>query len=390
MDVGDTADCFKYYANLVVEREKEQDRAIDVGNPSFECYIRREPVGVCGLVIPWNYPLLMAAWKIAPALAAGCTVVLKPSENTPLSALELAAIASRVGLPKGVLNVVNGYGPSTGSPLVEHPLVSKVAFTGSVLTGSKIAVKAASAIKKCSLELGGKSPIIVFNDADVDAVADWVSVGVFFNAGQVCSATSRLIIQEGIKDNVLKKLKNVIEGIKIGSGLDPANKLGPVVNELQYKKVSDFIKGGLAQGAKVLTGGVPAESEGYYIKPTIFYDVKPEMTIWREEIFGPVLSVMSFNTIDEALHLANNTEFGLGAAVISKDKETCKKVVRNLEAGIVWVNCSQPTFVQAPWGGYKQSGIGRELGPWGLENYLETKQVSTWVDDKTKGWGWFM
>jgi betaine-aldehyde dehydrogenase len=332
----------------------------------------------------------MAAWKIAPALAAGCTCVLKPSENTPLSALELAAIASRVGLPRGVFNVVNGYGPSAGTPLIEHPLVSKIAFTGSVPTGSKIAIKAAASIKKCSLELGGKSPIIVFDDADVDGVADWVSVGIFFNAGQVCSATSRLIIQEGIKDKVLGKLKSVIEGVKIGPGLDPSNKLGPLVNEVQYKKVSDFIKGGIAQGATPITGGVPVDSEGYFVKPTIFDNVKPEMTIWREEIFGPVLSVVSFKTIDEALHLANNTEYGLGAAVMSKDKETCKKVVRNLEAGIVWVNCSQPTFVQAPWGGYKQSGIGRELGPWGLENYLETKQVSTWVDEKSKGWGWFM
>jgi len=389
MDIGDSADTFKYYANLIVEREKEQDRHIDVGNPSFDCYVRREPVGVCGLVIPWNYPLLMAAWKVAPCLASGSTCVLKPSENTPLSALELAAVATRIGLPKGVLNVVNGYGPSAGSPLIEHPLVQKVAFTGSVATGSKVAVAAAKSIKKCSLELGGKSPILVFDDADVDAVVDWVSVGIFFNAGQVCSATSRLLIQEGIKKPVLDKLAELANKVKIGNGLDATNKLGPVVNEVQYKKISDFIKGGLAQGAKALTGGVPQDSEGYFVKPTIFVDVKPEMTVWREEIFGPVLSVVSFKTIDEALHLANNTEYGLGAAVMSKDKEVCKKVVRGLEAGIVWVNCSQPTFIQAPWGGYKQSGIGRELGPWGLENYLETKQVSTWVDEKTKGWGWF-
>jgi len=389
MDIGDTADTFKYYANLVVEREKEQDRTIDVGNPSFECFIRREPVGVCGLVIPWNYPLLMAAWKVAPCLAAGCTCVLKPSENTSLSALELAAIADRVGLPKGVLNVVTGYGPTVGSPLVDHPLVHKVAFTGSVATGSKVALKAASSIKKCSLELGGKSPIIVFNDADVDQVVDWISVGIFFNAGQVCSATSRLLIQEGIKDQVLSKLAEVAKKIKIGSGLDPTNKLGPVVNDIQYKKIVDFIKGGLAQGATPLVGGVPAESDGYFVNPTVFVNVKPEMTIWREEIFGPVLSVVTFKDADEALRLANNTDYGLAAAIMSKSQDTCRKMARGLEAGIVWVNCSQPTFVQAPWGGYKQTGVGRELGPWGLENYLETKQVSTWIDDKAKGWGWF-
>jgi len=231
--------------------------------------------------------------------------------------------------------------------------------------------------------------MIVFGDADVDQVVDWASVGIFFNAGQVCSATSRLIIHEDIKDAVLNKLKALAQKINIGDGLDPAHKLGPIVNEMQYKKVVNYIKSGIDQGAQTITGGVPKESGGFFVSPTIFVNVKPEMTIWREEIFGPVLSVMTFKDKDEAIKLANNTHFGLAAAVMSKDKATCKNVAQSLEAGIVWVNCSQPTFVQAPWGGYKQSGIGRELGPWGLENYYETKQVSTWVDEKTKGWGWF-
>jgi betaine-aldehyde dehydrogenase len=269
-------------------------------------------------------------------------------------------------------------------------LVQKVAFTGSVVTGSKIASLAAKEIKKCSLELGGKSAIIVNNDIDVDQVVDWVTVGIFFNAGQVCSATSRLLVHQDVKDKVLVRLAQVAKGIKIGSGLDKSNKLGPVVSEGQYKKIVNYIKGAIDQGAKVVTGGVPNEKEGFFIEPTVFADVTPQMTIWREEIFGPVLSVISFTNIDEAIRLANDTQFGLGAAVMSQDKAVCRKVAHELEAGLVWVNCSQPTFVQAPWGGYKQSGIGRELGPWGLDNYLETKQIVHWVDEKAKGWGWFM
>jgi len=389
--MNDTADCFRYFANMAVEREKsDAHTAIDVGNPSFTCSVKREPVGVCGLVIPWNYPMLMLAWKIAPALAAGCTTVLKPSELTPITALEVAGIASRVGLPKGVLNVVTGFGPAAGAPLVTHPLVRKIAFTGSVATGIRVAVAAAKEIKRCSLELGGKSALIVHNDADIEAFADWGSVGIFFNAGQVCSATSRLLIHEEIKDKALARLAQVAKGIKMGSGLDPTNKLGPLVNETQYSKVVGFIRQGVAEGAKLLTGGVPAERDGYYVEPTIFVDCTPHMSIWKEEIFGPVLAVITYTNLDDAIRLANDTQYGLGGAVMSADKAVCNKVANELEAGLIWVNCNQATFVQAPWGGYKASGIGRELGPWGFDNFLETKQISTWVDPKTKGWGWFL
>jgi betaine-aldehyde dehydrogenase len=315
--------------------------------------------------------------------------VLKPSELTSLSALELAGIATRIGLPKGVLNVVTGLGAGAGQPLVEHPLVQKVSFTGSVPTGSRIATTAAKDIKKCSLELGGKSPIIVFPDADLDQVYDWVSMGIFCNAGQICCATSRLLIHESIKEKVLARLAEIANKIKMGSGMDPSTKLGPVVNDTQYTKIAGYIKSGIDQGAKAVVGGVPADSAGFFISPTIFDNVKSDMTIWREEIFGPVLSVMTFKNADEAIELANNTIYGLAAAVMSKDKATCDRLTKELDVGTVWVNCSQPSFVELPWGGFKQSGIGRELGPWGLDNFLELKQVATWVDESAKGWGWF-
>jgi len=350
-------------------------------------------LGVAGLIVPWNYPLLMAAWKVAPCLAAGCTCVLKPSELTPLTALELAAAASRVGLPPGVFNVVLGTGPDAGAPLSEHPLVEKLAFTGSIPTGSKIAEAGSKSIKKVSLELGGKSPAIVLADADLDQVVDWATVGIFFNQGQVCSATSRLIIHRSIAADLLARLQVATEAIRIGSGLDTSVHMGPLVSKGQHEKVLAFIRSGVEEGATLVTGGCePAElsgSGGYYLRPTIFANVGTSMRIWREEIFGPVLCVKTFDTEEEALQLANDTNFGLAGAVFTRDRHLGEKIAHRLRVGIAWVNCSQPTFVQLPWGGYKQSGTGRELGPWGLMNYLETKQVSVWVNPNSKGWDWF-
>eukprot|EP01125_Pyxidicula_operculata_P006791 TRINITY_DN2333_c0_g1_i3.p1 TRINITY_DN2333_c0_g1~~TRINITY_DN2333_c0_g1_i3.p1 ORF type:complete len:705 (+),score=192.87 TRINITY_DN2333_c0_g1_i3:9-2123(+) len=392
-DVNDTVKCFRYYANMAIDKEKEQDKTIEGVHKQFNCYVRREPVGVCGLIIPWNYPLLMLAWKVAPCLAAGCTAVLKPSELTSLNALEIGAICSRAGLPQGVLNIVCGLGPQAGEALSLHPGVHKLAFTGSVPTGSHIMSNAALAVKRCSLELGGKSPIIVYQDADVEQAVDWISVGIFFNAGQVCSATSRLIVHESVKDQVLSGLINLINGIKIGNGLDASTKLGPLVSEGQFNRVAGYIKKGLDEGARLVTGGVPTSGEltqGYFIKPTIFDNVNPDMTIWKEEIFGPVLSVMTFKDPATAIQLANSSEYGLGAAVLSRNLDLCHSTARMLQAGIVWINCSQPTFVEMPWGGVKKSGIGRELGPWGLENYIEIKQVTAWADPNDKGWGWFV
>ena len=389
-DIDDAAGCFSYYADLAEELDTQAEVPIALPDARFTSVARREPIGVAGQIIPWNYPLLMAAWKVAPALAAGCTSVLKPSELTPLTALELARIAQETGLPAGVLNIVTGTGPDAGQPLAQHPAVRKLAFTGSVPTGVRVMAAAAQDIKNVSLELGGKSPFVVFDDADVAKAVEWIMFGIFWNQGQVCSATSRLIVQDRIAPALVDRLVQEAGKISIGDGLDPKTLLGPLVSAGQHKKVLDRIEGGRASGAKMLCGGGRPEhlNRGYYVTPTIFDDVPEDAAIWKEEIFGPVLTIRRFSEEAEALRMANATEFGLGAAVMSEDPARCARVARALEAGIVWVNCSQPTFTQAPWGGYKKSGIGRELGRWGLENYLEVKQITTYTSEKP--WGWYI
>jgi len=389
-DVGDAIGCFRYYAGLARELDQRQDQPLALPDPRFRCHIRHEPIGVAGQIIPWNYPLLMAAWKVAPALAAGATVVLKPSELTPLTALELAAAADRIGLPAGVLNVVTGLGVDAGSPLTEHPGVDKLAFTGSVPTGAKIMAAAARDIKNISLELGGKSAFIVFDDADVEAAVEWILFGIFWNQGQVCSATSRLLVQEHIAPRLIERLVEETRRITIGSGLEPGVLLGPLVSQGQHEKVLGFVDQGLASGARLLTGGRrPAHLErGYFIEPAIFDEPALNSILWREEVFGPVLCVKRFKTEEQALQMANASRFGLAAAVMSADLQRTARVANQLRAGIVWVNCSQPTFVEAPWGGMKHSGIGRELGEWGLHNYLEVKQVTEFVGQEA--WGWYL
>ncbi|WP_444436912.1 aldehyde dehydrogenase family protein [Pseudomonas sp. A6] len=389
-DVADAIGCFRYYAELARELDGRQDQALALPDERFRCRIRHEPVGVAGQIIPWNYPLLMAAWKVAPALAAGATCVLKPSELTPLSALELAAAADAIGLPAGVLNVLPGLGADAGGPLAQHPGVDKLAFTGSVPTGAKIMSTAAQDIKNVSLELGGKSAFIVFDDSDVEAAVEWILFGIFWNQGQVCSATSRLLVQEGIAPRLIERLVEATRAITIGNGLQPGVLLGPLVSQGQYDKVLGFIEQGKASGARLLTGGRrPAGlDEGWFVEPAIFDEPAENAIVWREEIFGPVLCVKRFKTEAEALRLANDSRFGLAGAVMSGDPQRAARVADGLRAGIVWVNCSQPTFTQAPWGGMKQSGIGRELGVWGLENYLEVKQVTEYVSDQA--WGWYL
>jgi len=305
----------------------------------------------------------------------------------------LGAILKEVGLPPGVMNIVTGLGPDAGQPLSDHPDVRKIAFTGSIPTGVRVMNSAAKDIKKISLELGGKSPFIIFSDSNLDQAAEWIMFGIFANQGQVCSATSRILVEDSIYDKLLLRLVEESKKIKIGSGLDPANILGPIVSEGQYQKILGFIQKGQDQGAKLAFGGIPTDPsllKGYFIQPTIFADVRDNMTIWKEEIFGPVVCLMSFKTEQEALELANNSPFGLAGAVMSKDKERCTRVANALQAGIVWINCSQPTFVEAPWGGMKSSGTGRELGPWGLENYLETKQITTYEDQDGLGYQWYI
>ncbi|MCP3728698.1 aldehyde dehydrogenase family protein [Paraburkholderia sp. CNPSo 3272] len=389
-DLGDAAGCFDFYAGLAEKLDENSEAPVALSDDRFSSVARKEPIGVAGAIIPWNFPMLMAAWKVAPALAAGCTMVLKPSELTPLTALELADIAAAADLPPGVLNVVTGFGKDAGAPLAEHRGVDKLAFTGSVPTGSRIMQAAARDIKNVSLELGGKSPFIVFDDSDIDAAVEWIMFGIFWNQGEVCSATSRVLVQRGIYERLLERLEEEARKITIGNGLEDGVLLGPLVSKGQYEKVLDAVQRGKDEGARLVTGGSRPKhlDKGYFMEPVVFADVPAESWVWNEEIFGPVVCIRPFDDEAEAVRSANDSRFGLGAAVMSRDMQRCERVARNLRAGIVWINCSQPTFTEAPWGGYKQSGIGRELGEWGLNNYLETKQITRYDSDKP--WGWYI
>ncbi|MGK9340232.1 aldehyde dehydrogenase family protein [Sinorhizobium meliloti] len=389
-DVADAAGCFDFYAGLAEQLDNDPEEPIALADARFTSKAVREPIGVAGAIIPWNYPLLMAAWKVAPALAAGCTVVLKPAEVTSLTALELAAVADEAGLPPGVLNIVTGAGSVAGQALIDHKGVDKLAFTGSGPVGSKIMAAAARDIKRVSLELGGKSPFVVFDDADIDEAVEWTMFGIFWNQGQVCSATSRVLVQERIYDRLLSRLIEETKKIMIGNGLEEGVLLGPLVSRRQYEQVLRAIEAAKAAGATIACGGKRPEGfdRGYYLEPTILTDVPLESDAWREEIFGPVLCIRPFSTEDEAIELANDSRFGLAAAVMSKDDVRAERVAAAFRAGIVWINCSQPTFTEAPWGGYKESGIGRELGRWGLENYLETKQITRFAAGEK--WGWYI
>ncbi|MGX9993289.1 aldehyde dehydrogenase family protein (plasmid) [Rhizobium sp. Z1P35] len=389
-DVADAAGCFDFYAGLAEQLDNNPEEAIALPDARFTSKAVREPIGVTGAIIPWNYPLLMAAWKVAPALAAGCTVVLKPAELTSLTALELAAVADEAGLPAGVLNIVTGAGSIAGQAIIDHRQVDKLAFTGSGPVGSKIMAAAARDIKRVSLELGGKSPFVVFEDADIDKAVEWIMFGIFWNQGQVCSATSRVLVHEAIYGRLLELLVEETNRIKIGNGLDEGTLLGPLVSKRQYDQVVAAIEGARKAGATVACGGTRPEGfdRGFYLRPTVLADVPLDSDAWKEEIFGPVVCVRAFKTEEEAVELANDSRFGLAAAVMSKDDARAERVAAAFRAGIVWINCSQPTFTEAPWGGYKESGIGRELGRWGLDNYLETKQITRFTSEDP--WGWYI
>lgn len=386
-DLGDAAGCFDYYAGLAEGLDGEVEE-IALPDDRFTARAVREPVGVAVAIIPWNYPLLMAAWKVAPALAAGCCMVLKPSEHTSLTALELGAIAEEAGLPPGVLNIVTGLGSEVGQALVDHPGVDKLAFTGSVPTGARLMAAAARDVKNISLELGGKSPFVVFADADIAEAVEWIMFGIFWNQGQVCSATSRVLVERPLYAPLLARLVEEARKIRLGDGLEPGTLLGPLVNQQQFDKVLGFIDRAVAAGATLATSGRAGRDRGYFVAPTILTDVALNAEAWTEEIFGPVVCLRPFDTEDEALRLANDTRFGLAAAVMSADTARAERVAAGFRAGIVWINCSQPTFTEAPWGGMKQSGIGRELGRWGLDNYLETKQITRLVSRQP--WGWYL
>ncbi len=383
-DLTDVATCFEYYGGLATKLHGE---VLNVPDNAVSMALR-EPLGVAGQIIPWNYPLLMAAWKLAPALCAGCTMVIKPAEQTPLTLLEFARFFEECGLPKGVVNVVTGFG-ETGAAIVAHQDVDKIAFTGSMEVGKIIMRSAADTLKKVSLELGGKSPNIFFADADFESAVDGALFGVFVNQGEVCSAGSRVLIQRPIYKKMLDAMVEKAKTIKLGSGMDRATKMGPVVSQEQMERVMRYQEIGKKE-AKVGVGGgrasVAGFEKGYFVEPTIFYDVDNSATIAREEIFGPVMSVIPFDDEAEALKIANDTPYGLAAAVWSRDIFKCFRMVKRLQAGIVWVNHMQPTYVEAPWGGYKMSGIGRELGPWGAEEYLQVKQVHINLNESPIGW----
>jgi betaine-aldehyde dehydrogenase len=382
-DMDDTATCFEYYGGLATKINGE---VLPVPADAV-AFAMREPMGVAGQIIPWNYPLMMAAWKIAPALAAGCTVVLKPAEQTPLSILELAKDFEKVGIPPGVVNIVTGDGPGAGAPLVSHPAVRKIAFTGSADVGKTIMRSAADQLKRVSLELGGKSPNIFFSDADFENAVDGALFGTFINQGEVCSAGSRVLVQREIYQKFVDAAAAKARTIKLGPGMDRDNKMGPLVSAEQRDRVAEYLKVGRSEAKVAVGGGRPKQYEkGWYIEPTIFYDVDNSARIAQEEIFGPVMSVIPFKDEAEAIRIANETQYGLAAAVWTRDIFKAFRVVKSLEAGIVWVNHMQPTFVEAPWGGYKASGFGRELGHWGVEEYLETKQVFINLDEKPIGW----
>ncbi|KAL7693309.1 putative aldehyde dehydrogenase domain, aldehyde/histidinol dehydrogenase [Plasmopara halstedii] len=385
-DMEDVSGCFAYYAKAAEALDARQDQKVDLPMENFLGALRYEPVGVVGAIIPWNYPALMALWKLAPALAAGCTVILKPSENTPLSALQLAQVAADVNLPAGVLNVINGLGAEAGGPLVSHPDVHKVAFTGSVSTGRNIMTEAAKDIKRVSLELGGKSPAIVFDKVNIERTVEWVMFGCFWTNGQICSATSRLLVHENFADTFVSLLVKETQKLVLGDPLESTVQMGPLVSKDQQEKVLGYIQTARDEGAKVTQGTIPSSGKGCFVPPTIITNVTKNMRVWKEEIFGPVLSVMTFKTEEEAIALSNDSEFGLAAAVFTSDSAQLRRVTKALHAGIVWNNCSQPCFTELPWGGVKKSGIGRELGPFGLDAYLEPKQICTYVADKPLGW----
>lgn len=370
-DLPLSIDCIRYYAGWA---DKLTGDTIPIRGNYF-CYTRREPVGVVGQIIPWNFPLLMAAWKWGPALAAGCTIIMKPAEQTPLTCLRLAELAQEAGIPDGVINVVPGYG-ATGAAMVKHPGIDKIAFTGHFETAQRIMVDAAPTLKRLTFELGGKSPNVVFADADLDAAVAGAEFGLFFNQGQCCCAGSRLFVEQSVHDKFVDKMLTSAKARRLGDPFDPNTTQGPQVDSDQFNKIMSYIDKGKSEGATCLTGGSRFGNKGYFIEPTIFTGVTDEMAIAKDEIFGPVMSILPFKGMDEIIQRANSTQYGLAAAVWTKDVQKAHHFAASVRAGTVWVNCYDVFDAAAPFGGFKMSGMGRELGAAALANYTESKTVT--------------
>ena len=368
------ADCFRYFAGWCSKLDGASKKLAGMAEGEFFAYTRREPIGVAALIVPWNGPLVQACWKLAPALAAGCSCVLKPAEETPLSVLVLAELARQAGLPDGVLNVVLG-GAKIGAQLAEHPQVDKVSFTGSTSVGKRIVSAAQGNLKKVSLELGGKSPMLVFPDADLDAAAEGAIDGVFSHAGQVCVASSRLYVHKAVYPSLLAKLKTLASAISPGDARDPKAGMGPLISRRHCERVMSHIKKAQAQGACLLCGGKRLERDGYFIEPTIFTDLSKDADLLKDEVFGPVLAVQAFDAEDDIVALANDSEYGLAASIWTKDISLAHKTAAQIKAGLLWINCHGLADMAVPFGGYKQSGWGRENGEEAIAQYTETKSV---------------
>ncbi len=373
VDVTKTIACYRYFAGWA---DKVQGKTIPIDGDFF-CYTRHEPIGVIGQIIPWNYPLLMQAWKLAPALATGNTIVMKPAEQTPLSALRLGELILEAGFPEGVVNLLPGFGPTAGAAIARHMDVDKVAFTGSTEVGRLIMEAAAkSNLKRISLELGGKSPNIIFADSDLDDAVEGAHLGLFVNQGQSCCAGSRVFVEEKIYDEFVEKSIARARKRRVGDPLDPLTDQGPQVSESQFDRIMGYIESGKREGATLACGGERVGDRGYFIQPTVFSDVQDEMKIAREEIFGPVMSIIAFKDMDEVISRANRTTYGLAAGVWTRDIKKAHAVANGVRAGTVWVNCYHVLDTRAPFGGFKQSGMGRELGEYGLQQYTEVKTVT--------------
>ncbi|WHY93916.1 aldehyde dehydrogenase family protein [Neobacillus cucumis] len=373
VDLPGTIEQFRYFAGWAT---KVMGQTIPVSGP-FLNYTRHEPVGVVGQIIPWNYPINMVSWKVAPALAAGCTIVLKPAEQTPLSALYFADLVEKAGFPPGVINIVPGFGAIAGNAIVEHPDVNKISFTGSTAIGKQIMKKAADTMKRLTLELGGKSPNIILPDADLSKAIPGVFNGIMFNQGEVCSAGSRVYVHRNQFDEVVTGMVELAKKVKLGNGLEEETSMGPLVSKRQQERVFEYINTGIQEGAKVVSGGGKSDI-GYFIEPTIFVNVEENMTIAKEEIFGPVVVVMAYDTVEEVIERANNSPYGLGAGVWTENVKTAHKIAGQLKSGSVWINCYDAIDPASPFGGYKQSGFGRDLSAYALESYTEIKSV--WVN----------